>query len=220
MLVHQCYGLEELPHSQQQKQAIWYNRNIEIANKCIFYAKFYNAGMFHVSDRFETDGNTLTFVFWKEKGVRTSSFMRWAGIISYVNRAMVLDPNLKEAIIQNVKHTNASIDYIRVYGRIWYQISSKYVYQTCIEMKYGGDHMNTPRASIVPNTLQQSWHHWILVYKDTNVLSYPNLSQNLTLKSRQILQCHISKISVVFTSVTKNVHTFMTFNFHFSTSSY
>jgi hypothetical protein len=92
----------------QKYSGIWYNKNIRICGKSVFYEKFYNTGMIHIKDLF--DGNKIKpFKEWMPD-LTLVDYMKWRGLVDAVLAYKVLSiesidtsqENFEEPIRQNM----------------------------------------------------------------------------------------------------------------------
>ncbi len=60
---------------------LWYNKNIQIDGKSVYYKSFVNAGMQCVHDLYNDDGRIVPFEAWRERGLETSDFLKWCGLV-------------------------------------------------------------------------------------------------------------------------------------------
>jgi exonuclease III len=66
------------------KQYIFYNKHLTIANRLIYDDEFFKAGLWSVNDLFETGGKVISFNTWECRGVSKSKYMIWRSLLSKV----------------------------------------------------------------------------------------------------------------------------------------
>ena len=103
---------EVITTPMSKTQYIWLNKNIKIGGQSVFYRKLHDAGMYYVSDLFDNEGKLFPFVYWKDRGLRSVDYMKWAGIVSSVKRPVTDETNMSME-----KHCEPDYSLICVYGQ-------------------------------------------------------------------------------------------------------
>jgi hypothetical protein len=65
-----------------KEETIWYNRNILINHKAVFYLDFLQSGIRYISDLYDDTGAVIPFQIWINRGVNPNKFLKWRGLIS------------------------------------------------------------------------------------------------------------------------------------------
>jgi len=65
---------------------IWYNKNILIENRPIFYQDFYENGICHFGDLYNNNREIIPFEIWQGKGITQLHFLKWAGIVTAISK--------------------------------------------------------------------------------------------------------------------------------------
>ncbi len=65
-------------------QYIFYNKMLKIDNKLVYDDELFRAGLWRVSDLFESNGNIIPFSTWESRGVSKYKCMLWRGLLSKV----------------------------------------------------------------------------------------------------------------------------------------
>lgn len=61
---------------------LWYNQYITRDKKTIFYREFYQIEIKYMTDLFDVNKKAIPFNVWVGKGLSTTQFMNWAGLVS------------------------------------------------------------------------------------------------------------------------------------------
>jgi len=67
-----------------KKYLIWYNQNILVNKKMIYYGDLYKLGIKYVSDLFDENGKPLQFSLLLEKGIKKCKWLMWSSLINSV----------------------------------------------------------------------------------------------------------------------------------------
>lgn len=141
-------------------QYIWLNKNIKIGGQCVFYEELHDAGLYYISDLFNTEGNLLPFSYWTDRGIRSVNYMRWAGIVTAAKR--LVTPEIDMTI---EKHSKPDSSLLSVWGQSVQHMNSKFVYCKLIEKKYGNA-VSCPRVTKYIRTENVNIHEcYQLLYK-------------------------------------------------------
>ena len=65
---------------------LWYNKNIKINNKSVFYDSFDKIGVKSVSDLFELNGKIIKFEDLENKGLERTEWFKWLGLIKAIKK--------------------------------------------------------------------------------------------------------------------------------------
>ena len=133
-----------------KQNIIWYNKDITIQGKSIYYSDFYQAGLVYISDLYSETGKLKTFDFWKEKGMKSTHFLRWAGIKSTVSKHLRNRP--REAKGLQILET-ATLTFFDIPLT---SITSKIIHENLIEFQYG-ENVHTPRIIKYVNVEDTEW---------------------------------------------------------------
>ena len=84
-------NLEELITANQSNQSenvmnqyVFYNKLLTVDNRMLYDDELFKAGMWKVSDIFDSSGFAIGFNVWKSRGVCKSKYMLWRSVISKV----------------------------------------------------------------------------------------------------------------------------------------
>jgi len=77
-----CIKYVDTSHSR--KNFIWYNQNINIENKPVYYKDFYNVGIYNICDLYDKNRDIIPFKKWLLKGLGSYNWLRWCGLINAV----------------------------------------------------------------------------------------------------------------------------------------
>ena len=61
---------------------LWYNQNIGIGGKSIYYERFHIIGIDRVNDLYDKNGKLIPFQYWVNKGLEHRDFFKWRGLIN------------------------------------------------------------------------------------------------------------------------------------------
>ena len=78
-------------------EIIWYNENLKINNKTIFYKKIWEAGFEYICDLFNEDGNVISYVNLSIENKRSINSLQWNGLNNAIPRSW------KTEIKQNIQ---------------------------------------------------------------------------------------------------------------------
>lgn len=68
----------------QKVNFLWYNRNIKVKNKSIFYKEFFKVGIWYIQDLYDEDGTLVPFETWTSRGLQGSNLIRWMGLVGKI----------------------------------------------------------------------------------------------------------------------------------------
>ena len=122
---------------------IWYNKEIRIGNKCVYYKLFNDIGIQYIQDLFDEYGNVIPFNHWKTKGLEHGHYLQWAGLLTAVKKFKL---SLKE---NSSCICNVCIEDIG-------GLKCKTVYESLIG-KYGESEMVIPRINKYVNVDVNMW---------------------------------------------------------------
>ena len=107
---------------------LWYNQHVIINKKPLFYSEFYNIGIKYASDLYNDMGKLKPFLYWQNKGLRPSCFIKWAGLVSVVSN------KLKQKI-KTLQVTQKPVFNINGYPVI--NVKTKFVYEELVFLTFG-----------------------------------------------------------------------------------
>ena len=67
-------------------QLIWYNKNILIHRRPIFYQDFLDVGIKFISDLYDENDCIVPFTVWENKGLKNTHYLKWRGILSSISK--------------------------------------------------------------------------------------------------------------------------------------
>lgn len=73
-------------HTHGKNTFLWYNRNIVINKKSLYYKDYFEAGAWYIHDLYKEDGSLIPFNDWVNRGVSKSSMIRWMSLIRLTRR--------------------------------------------------------------------------------------------------------------------------------------
>ena len=65
---------------------IWYNKNILVEGKSVFYEEFYKIGIKYVMDLFNRQMRVKPFQYWIDKGLDVRHWLKWLGLIKAIRK--------------------------------------------------------------------------------------------------------------------------------------
>ncbi len=111
---------------------LWYNQNITINKRPVFYPEFYQLGMKHVKDLYDGNSKLISFSKWARRGLQSSHFMKWAGLISAVSKFKGT-----QNIVQETQEAPSFVVTVNKVKHPVNKVNSKLVYEKLVELKYG-----------------------------------------------------------------------------------
>lgn len=72
--------------SIEKNNFIWYNRNICVNKKCVFYKEMLTAGAWYITDLYDNNGAVVPFEKWVSRGVGRCNLIKWMGIVQATKR--------------------------------------------------------------------------------------------------------------------------------------
>lgn len=146
----------------KKEHFIWYNKDIKINKKEVFFKELFEAGLLYVHDLFDDDKKLRSFGFWADRGVPAAKYLSWAGIVSATKTlAKQIDKDMDTGTqILGVDTPKGLTKYDALSTKLVYSqmLSSQYGVSLCIPgiSKYFENPMNVDweaafrRASIMP----------------------------------------------------------------------
>lgn len=134
---------------------LWYNQNIIIGTKPIYFEDFYKIGIKYVTDLFDGSQKVIPFNAWTRKGLPLSNFMNWAGLISASSKCKHLVDVWTSTRSQTVHLIVSDGSTVPLEG-----ISSRFMYNLLIDLKHGYN-TNVPNIAkyIDLNNMYQPWEN-------------------------------------------------------------
>lgn len=125
-------------HTHGKQTFLWYNKNILINKKSIYYKDLFEAGAWYIQDLYNDDGSVLPFTDWVNRGVSKSSMVRWMGLIritrklqqNIMDNPTMQDGNPCQPLII-IEKTHVALDQCRF-------ISNR-IYTDLVKSKYSND---------------------------------------------------------------------------------
>jgi hypothetical protein len=68
---------------------IWYNKDVCINGKSIYYKHFREAGVWYIDDLYQSDGTPIPFKEWVSRGVNPQNVIQWMGLIQKTKHLLV-----------------------------------------------------------------------------------------------------------------------------------
>ncbi len=65
---------------------LWYNRNMLIGGKPVYYEDFVKSGIVYVHDLFDEKGKVVSFVKVTEKGVSKERWLTWLSLVKCIRK--------------------------------------------------------------------------------------------------------------------------------------
>jgi hypothetical protein len=72
----------------RKSNLIWYNKNICIHGKSLFYQDFHEAGAWYVKDLYQDDNTPVPFKTWVDRGVKAQQLIKWMGLIRITRKML------------------------------------------------------------------------------------------------------------------------------------
>ena len=138
---------------------LWYNKDIKIQGKSVFYKDFYNLGINYVCDLIDERGNVVPFNKLVEKGLNVNSWLMWCGLLSAIRRKNIdsTDYNVQRGHFWIGKESKANTFMFTINGKNIEHTTSKDIYCYLTTITYGDD-VSIPRAAkYLENTDQIDW---------------------------------------------------------------
>ena len=88
--IYECKGQKRIMRKNAMEEIIWYNENICIQGRSIFFENFFHLGIVHISDLFDNEG-IIPFDEWMQD-LDACDFLKWRGIIHSVMQYRRLYP--------------------------------------------------------------------------------------------------------------------------------
>lgn len=82
-------------------QFVFYNKFTVVNHKMFYDKELFTAGLWYISDLYNTSGDIIDFDVWKLRGVPVSKYVIWRGIVSKIKS---LQPSRTNSI-SNLKHS-------------------------------------------------------------------------------------------------------------------
>ncbi len=137
---------------------LWYNRDICVKKKSLYYHELFTAGAWYINDLFKNDGTPIPFETWISRGVGRTFLIKWAGLINITRkmRTIQINHNKDEALQLS----------ILTKGPIM-QLNSKLIYYEVLANKIGHT-VYVPRISkYIENVEDIDWQE---VYTKANTV--------------------------------------------------
>lgn len=71
-----------------KNNCIWYNRNVCINGKSVFYPEFLQAGIWYICDLYNEDGTVVPFNTWVSRGLRKLNLIKWSGLVQKTRKIL------------------------------------------------------------------------------------------------------------------------------------
>lgn len=103
---------------------IWYNQNIRVQGKSLYYKDFYDVGIQYISDLYDNKGVIRPFQYWMTKGLGSHCWLKWFGLIDsvkYVHSARTNSLQVEKSYVIGAKcleECTTKEMYIYVNGKI------------------------------------------------------------------------------------------------------
>lgn len=152
---------------------LWYNKNILVQNKSIFYKDFFDLGIWYVQDLYTDDGVLVPFQVWTSRGLRKTNMIRWMGLVNKIHKVDKIYSDDVTALF--VRISNDSCKSIAT-------VKPSMVYQLCVESVFGNDVIVPKANKYVPLNQDNRWHY---VYEKAH-----RIPMNVKLKEFQYLFLH------------------------------
>lgn len=136
-----------------KKNFLWYNKDIVIGNKSVYYESFNKFGICTKMDLYDENGQLIPFQQWIQKGLKHRDFLRWCGLV----RQCKIDPS----IVKNDVGTSSELVVKLHQGtKCLNKTSTKEVYQELLTQQ--SNFVNIPRIS---GKLEEREVNWETVYR-------------------------------------------------------
>jgi hypothetical protein len=122
-------------------QYIWFNKNIKINKKSIYWENFFKLGIHFVQDLYDEQNKILPFNFWKAKGLLQLEYIKWHSLVTTIKK---LNPNINKQIDRNNKEPKQpSFVYKDQYYKL-HNLKTKIIY-CCIRYGVIKSQLNKPK---------------------------------------------------------------------------
>ena len=137
---------------------LWYNQNIVIGGKWIYYESFHQIGIDRVKDLYDKNGKIIPFQYWVNKGLEHRDFLKWCGLINACKRDQVHD----------TEACTSGIELIMINGdKCISKVTTKNLYEW-LQCRQNGEYVNIPRINNRVESTEVNWEH---VYKRMHTMS-------------------------------------------------
>ena len=139
---------------------LWYNKDIKIQGKSVFYKDFYNHGINYVCDLIDERGNVVPFDKLVEKGLNVNSWLMWWATICHQEKNIDNKSYyLQRYHVQIGNESKANTFMFMINGKDIEHTTSKDIYCYLTTIIYG-DGVSVPRAKYLENTDQIDWQKY------------------------------------------------------------
>ena len=82
------FRLLDQRHCDNCDKFIWNNERVTVDGKVIFVEELFNAGLWYISDLYDSEGKLIAFDVWNSRGVEKKFYMKWCSVVSAVTKAL------------------------------------------------------------------------------------------------------------------------------------
>ena len=112
---------------------LWYNRNILIHGKSVYYPDFHNSGINYLSDLFDNNGQIIPFEELVSKGLDKEKWLQWYGLIHSIKSKWVH----KRTFIQSENSNGISTAFFVIGGKGLEKVPAIDIYKYAIYKSLG-----------------------------------------------------------------------------------
>lgn len=84
------FRLLDLKYKEKSETIVWNNEYVRVNGRTVFFAEFFRAGLWYISDLFDREGRLLDFNTWMRRGVEKQMYMKWCSIVSAIPKELKL----------------------------------------------------------------------------------------------------------------------------------
>ena len=96
------FRLLDQRHCDNCDKFIWNNERVTVDGKVIFVEELFNAGLWYISDLYDSEGKLNAFDIRNSRGVGKKFYMKWRSVVSAVTKALktkcLRDRNFKKIV--------------------------------------------------------------------------------------------------------------------------
>ena len=140
-----------------KSEFIWYNRELCIKGRSVFYPDFLQCGIWYVSDLYCSDGEVIPFDVWVNRGLSRTNLIRWMSLVRKTKRKA--RNTLSQLDLENIGK-------LSLLGKgPLYAINSPVIYKELLREKLG-ESVHVPRISKYLADTEST--DWCKVYERAN----------------------------------------------------
>ena len=117
-----CDWIKYVDTGNKRINILWYNQNIKIQNKSVYYKEFYKIRIYNISEFFSEKGSIICFIASVEKRpITRCNWLKWYGLVQYVKQHFQT-ACYKQSISKTVTFVMASKE-VSMYNNIYLYVN-------------------------------------------------------------------------------------------------